>query len=413
MIAVWALVALCLVAALRTALVAGRYLQLFKANTSTEENASPLVRVVLCLRGDDPFLRDCLARLLNQAYPRYELTIVVDSLNDPAWPVVKEAIAGAPIPVAVKTLRDRSKHRSLLMSAMLEAVDNLPDDCEAIAVVDADVITTANWLRALVAPLTDPQVGVSTGVRWCIPESSEWGTNIRYLWNSFAEPQRHAHKIPWGGSLAIRRDIVDEARSGRHWQRSFCEDQTVAAIVLERGLQVRFVSEAVSAVRETIGFSQCLSFLARQMTWVRLYHPRWSAILVDSSLLTAAASFGPAVAIALLLTGATREASVAAAVSIAFGIVLCCVHFWVEHYVFRRIRAHGGSTHSPLAAWIKCFIAAPVVPILYCGCAIYAHFRRSVSWRGIRYTYQGPWDIQLQGDTPFERSNDAKTASMV
>ncbi|MBI2479634.1 MAG: glycosyltransferase family 2 protein, partial [Planctomycetia bacterium] len=274
MIAVWGLSLLCLVAALRTLVIAGRYVRLFgNSHPANAVHCAPMVRVVLCLRGDDPFLRDCIAGLLAQDYENYELVIVVDSTDDPAWEVAQEAVLGASVPVTVRPLRVRSKQRSLLMSSVLEAVSDLRDDCEAIAIADADVITAANWLRSLVAPLRDPQVGAATGIRWCVPESSEWGTTIRYMWNSFAEPQRHTHQIPWGGSLAIRRDVLDIARGDRYWQQAFCADLTLTPILAARGLRVQIVPAATSVVRETISFWPCLSFLTRQMTWVRLYHP--------------------------------------------------------------------------------------------------------------------------------------------
>jgi cellulose synthase/poly-beta-1,6-N-acetylglucosamine synthase-like glycosyltransferase len=414
MIAIWGLALLCLVAALRTLLIACRYAQLFKQDMPPDAaDYAPLVRVVLCLRGGDPFLRDCIAGLLAQDYDRYELMIVVDSVDDPAWAIAQEAVADADVPVTVKPLQVRSKHRSLLMSSVLEAVSDLSDDCQAIAIADADVITSANWLRSLVAPLRDPQVGAATGIRWCVPESSEWGTTVRYLWNSFAEPQRHTHQIPWGGSLAIRRDVLDIASGGRFWQRAFCADLTLTPILAERRLRVQIVPEATSAVRETISFWPCLSFLTRQMTWVRLYHPRWLAILADSLLLALPAVLGALSLLIFVLLGEFRNAAIIAGVCGAFGAALCVTHFWVEHCVFRVIRRHGGSTSSPLAAWIKCFVAAPLLPPLYFLCAIYAHFRRQVSWRGIRYSYRGPWDIEVQNDEPFQQTNEQQTASMV
>ena len=414
MIAIWGLSLLCLAAALRTLLIAGHYVRIFNKGPSlaTAEYA-PMVRVVLCLRGDDPFLRDCIKGLLAQDYANYEVVVVVDSIHDPAWDIAQEAVVSSSVPVTVKPLRIRSKQRSLLMSSVLEAVSDLPEQCEAIAIADADVITATNLLRSLVAPLHDPQVGAATGIRWCIPESSEWGTTVRYLWNSFAEPQRHTHQIPWGGSLAIRRDVLDIARNNRYWQQAFCADLTLTPILAERRLRVQIVPEATSAVRETISFWPCLSFLARQMTWVRLYHPRWYAILADSLLLALPAVWGAVCLLIFLLLGDIPKAAIVASICGAFGLLLCLAHFWVESHVFRVIRRHGGSTSSPLAAWIKCFVAAPLLPPLYYLCAIYAHFRRQVSWRGIHYSYRSAWDIEVQSDRPYERSAEQRTASPV
>lgn len=369
--------------------------------------------VVLCLRGADPFLRDCIAGLLAQNYSRYELVIVVDSEDDPAWEVAHEATAGAAIPVTIRPLQVRAKNRSLLMSSMLEAVGDLPNECEAVVIANADVITARTWLTSLVAPLRDAKVGVATGIRWCVPESSEWGTIVRYMWNSFAEPHRHTHQIPWAGSMAVRREILDIARNDRYWQSGFVDDVTLTPLLSEKRLRVQIVPEATTVVRETIGFLPCLSFLSRQMTWVRLYHPRWPAILADSLLLAMPIFVSLLCIIQALANGNTHLAAIMMATGGSFSVALCLAHFWVEHHVFTVIRRHGGSTHSPLAAWIKCFAVAPLMPAIYWTCAVYAHFRRHVSWRGIHYVYQNPWDIEVQVDKPFERTVGTNTTSMV
>ncbi|MCA9124197.1 MAG: glycosyltransferase family 2 protein [Planctomycetaceae bacterium] len=414
MIAVWGMAVLCLMSAARTLLIASRYVRLFKASRLPASSGySPLTRVVLCLRGNDPFLRDCISGLLAQDYGNYEIVIVVDAVDDPAWEIAQQAVARSSVPVTIKALRVRSKQRSLLMSSVLEAVDDLPSECEAVVIADADVITAPTWLGSLVAPLENPSVGVATGVRWCVPESGEWGTTVRYLWNAFAEPQRHTHQIPWGGSLAIRRQVLDKARNDRYWRRGFCADITLAPILSACGLRVQVVPEALSSIRETISLWPCLSFLSRQMTWVRLYHPRWPAIFADSLLLTAPTIVG---GLCIIWSLAMRESHIAAfalAIGALFSAALCLTHFWVEHHVFNVIRRHGGSTHSPLATWIKCFAVAPLMPLLYSMCALYAHFRRQVSWRGIQYKYRGPWEIEVQVDQPFERLAESATSSMV
>jgi cellulose synthase/poly-beta-1,6-N-acetylglucosamine synthase-like glycosyltransferase len=52
-----------------------------------------------------------------------------------------------------------------------------------LAVIDADAVPHRWWLRDLVAPLSDPRVGVATGNRWYMPEHANWGSLVRYLWN--------------------------------------------------------------------------------------------------------------------------------------------------------------------------------------------------------------------------------------
>ena len=49
----------------------------------------PRTAIVLCLRGRDPFLEKCLESMLKQDYPDYQLHVVVDNRQDPAWQVAE------------------------------------------------------------------------------------------------------------------------------------------------------------------------------------------------------------------------------------------------------------------------------------------------------------------------------------
>src|SRR6056297_615398 len=60
--------------------------------TPLDDQACPPVAVILCLRGCDRFLPDCLKGLFNQDYPDYRVHVVVDREDDPAWGVVMQAL---------------------------------------------------------------------------------------------------------------------------------------------------------------------------------------------------------------------------------------------------------------------------------------------------------------------------------
>ena len=86
----------------------------------------------------------------------------------------------------------------------------LDDAVEVVAFLDADSIPAANWLRAMVAPFTDPRVGGASGVRWFAPVDHGRGTLARYVLNALELPQMYLYRIPWGGSLAVRKRVVHE-----------------------------------------------------------------------------------------------------------------------------------------------------------------------------------------------------------
>ncbi len=163
--------------------------------------------------GADPFLARCLDGLLRQDYPSYEIRIVVDSPADPAWEIVREVLAKpACADVKVALLERRLETCSLKVSALLQALDGLDDSCQAVALIDADATPRTHWLRDLAAPLRDPKVGATSGVRWYITDSPQWGSLVRMAWGAAAAAQMVAFGIPWGGSMAFSAPIC--------WQRS-------------------------------------------------------------------------------------------------------------------------------------------------------------------------------------------------
>ncbi|WP_407636607.1 glycosyltransferase, partial [Fischerella muscicola] len=65
------------------------------SSKTIQDELLPKAAVILSLRGADPFLTDCIRALLQQIYPQYNLHIVVDSQQDPAWNIVNKTIQQA------------------------------------------------------------------------------------------------------------------------------------------------------------------------------------------------------------------------------------------------------------------------------------------------------------------------------
>ncbi|HLJ09918.1 MAG TPA: glycosyltransferase family 2 protein, partial [Planctomycetaceae bacterium] len=201
-----------------------RLLRAARASAAIEDDL-PKIAVVLSLRGADPFLDRCLKGLLAQNYPRYEVQIVVDSELDPAWDLVHRLAGDCRAPfVRIEPLKVRRQTCGLRISSLIQAVSSLDETYGAVVLVDADVVPHANWLRELVGPMRDPAVGATTGIRWYMPEAHNPGTLVRYLWNAAAIPQMQAFGIGWGGSLAIRTDLLSDANLLDKWSQIMFED---------------------------------------------------------------------------------------------------------------------------------------------------------------------------------------------
>ena len=272
-----------------------------------------------------------------------------------------------------------------------------------VALVDADTTPHPSWLRELAAPLADPHVGAATGNRWYMPETSSWGALVRYLWNAAAIVQMYWYEVAWGGTLAVKRKVIDELDLLGRWRQALCEDTMLYRQLGKQGLRVKFVPALMMVNREDCGLGSCLSWIRRQLLTMRLYHPLWPLVLLHG--------FGTtlllAVAVAMTVVAGFRH-DWSAALWCGGGLVLyeaimVSLLAPMEIAVRRIVRWQGRSTGWLSAKTILRLVPAIVLTqVVYTLALIGAQFAREIDWRGIRYRINGSWGIQRLNDSLYE-----------
>jgi cellulose synthase/poly-beta-1,6-N-acetylglucosamine synthase-like glycosyltransferase len=359
----------------------------------------PRVAVVLSVRGADPSLVECLRCLLRQDYPHYEVHIIVDSDSDPAWDLLRPLLDDeAPVDVQVRVLETKHETCSLKVSALAQAIQQLGPSVEVVALIDADVIPYAGWLRDLVGPFSDKKIGATTGVRWYMPDTGGWGSQVRCVWNAAASTQMFAFRIPWGGSMAFRARLFWDTELLTLWKRSFCEDTVSYGILRRLGLGVAFVPAATMVNPESISLRNCFSFIRRQMLTVRLHHPHWQWVRL--------VGLGSVLTLLMLLAvcGASvagRDFLSAGLMAIALGMYcvgLASAMAWID--VALRSVARNRGDAIPAFSW-KLALAGPLAQGIYLAALVSVSFLRKVDWRGITYELYGRTPVRLTRYQPF------------
>jgi len=365
----------------------------------------PNVLVVLPVRGADDTLADCIGGLARQDYANYRVRIVLDSDVDPGRQVVDDVLADLPdLPIEVVELVEPHARCSLKCSAVYQVTENL-GDCEVVALLDTDVVPHANWLRELIAPLADEQVGATTGNRWYLPQQGQWGSLVRYCWNAAAVATMYFWGMPWGGTLAIKRKVLDGTDLRERWLRAGCEDVPLVAVLKKLRLQVHFVPSLLMVDRNECAMRACLRFLDRQLLWTRLYYPAcwwicniWQvAIALSMVVLLFCALAGLATGQWLLLAYG------------ALGIGICVTTSllmvrWMEHDLLPQ--GKGPAMRWPLKTW--CAVA--LTSLLIVRVIWISLWTREIKWRGIDYKISGPWDVQLVEYRPYSAAPPAAEA---
>lgn len=254
-----------------------------KQDNLPSDQFSPAARVILCLRGADPFLDRCLRGLVSQDYPDYKVLIVVDSANDSALPQVEKLLTEYGEDRVGMIIRDRVLPRcSRRASSLFCGLHHVPDDVEVVVMCDADAIPHRTWLRELISPLKDPLTVATSGNRWYAPMTLTMGGVCRYFWNALAFRAMYKYRIPWCGSLAMRSDLFRDPEFQDCLRHAFSEDTALAGFLANKKQHATPIVSLVMLNEEIVGLKNFWGFLVRQMLAARLNHPHWPTILTEA-----------------------------------------------------------------------------------------------------------------------------------
>ena len=386
---------------------------------------APKVSIVLCLRGPDPTLTECLTGLLNQRYPNFDLHLIVDSDDDPVVPIAKSALQSidSAIDVQWHTVNNHSEDCSLKCSAIvtavmfLEAQTSPPD---IVAFVDADALVDPDWLNRLVGPLlnasdadfamgesnttaaeTGTEVGATTGNRWFEPTASNLGSQFRAAWNAAAVPQMQIYQVAWGGSLAMKLDTIQRCNLLDRWSQAFCEDTMLADILRDHGLRVQRVPELIVVNQESTTLLPALGWISRQLLTVRLHHRAWPLIFLHALV----GGFCFFVPLAFAATVVFANQSLAAAALLAWCVQICFnigLLSYIREINVDAIKALTLKSTEPGGILSK-VVAAVALQTIYPFLAIGVAFARQVSWRGIDYRIGGRGQIKMLNYVPYSQ----------
>ncbi len=375
---------------------------MFRKRPSADPAYTPKAAILLCLRGADPFLGQCLTRLLDQDYPDYELHVVVDSPKDPSQSILRPFKSNPRLRVSV--LKDPAENCSLKCSSIVQAVQELDPSVEVIALCDADSTPHRTWLAELVAPHACDKVGVTTGNRWYDPPRASGGSIVRYLWNVPTSINMILLRIAWGGSLAIRRRVIDETGLLEKWSTALCEDTMLFSVLRRHGYRQVFVPSVLMVNRESCTFSDLMQWIPRQLLTAKLYHPSWPAT-VGYGIISVIVPFLAAV---LAITGMVRSdvdaIRTALIVFIGFelsNLLLVGLCQWAASCQIPGGRvtpnSFGLTSWMMLPVWIV--FAQLVTPLTFIKC----FFTKTISWRGIEYRIRGR-QIRRAPHSPYRES---------
>ncbi|MCS7078570.1 MAG: glycosyltransferase [Chloracidobacterium sp.] len=371
------------------------YVRRFVAARAHPKPYAPFVTVILPCKGDDEGLRRSLPTLATLDFPRYEIVFVVESEADAAWPRLTSFAQRHPdrLRVVVAGLATDSGQK---VHNLLAGVRAARPESEVFAFLDSDIEVARDWLRELVAPLGDEQVGATSGMRWYSLADADLPSLWRANWNTVILTNLNpaGASFVWGGSMALRRTTFEQLRLAERWRGTLSDDYTLSAVLREQRRRMVFVPTCLVASPDRVGWRDLWEFTMRQIIITRVYHPTmWRIALLWYGFLTVVVAGVFLESLGDGLAGRLSTAHLGCALLVLLGAL-------DDAYALTAVKAVLGAHHigDRRRRLLFCLLHLPTA-MLYAANTAASLFRRVVVWRGVAYRLVSAQRTEILGRT--------------
>ncbi len=352
---------------------------------------APKAALIVPCKCLDPDFRVNIQAFFHQDYPDFEIIFAVASKDDPAFNELQSLIERNSQVKAWTVTAGRATGRSQKINNQLHALQEVSSDSEVLVFLDSDARPEPDFLRYLVQPLQNPDVGLATGFRWYMPVRGGLWSLLRSAWNGggvvfLTDPRAN---YAWGGAMAIRRETFEACNVASHWDKALSDDMTISRAVRDCGLQTEFVPQCLVATHEDCTFTQMLEWTNRQTIITKVYHKElWRKIALAHGLGNTALCLG-IVLLLVFLSGPGSDPLLLISGLLMLAIVPMEMlgGLLLLPAVQKMLPAHKEKLQN--MAW-KYFLLAPLASMLALANTVYSLFTSRITWRGVTYEMRSP-----------------------
>jgi hypothetical protein len=359
---------------------------------TTESTAR--VAIIIPMRGVPDTLDALWRGLRAQLYGSWRLIFVVESKADPAFAALSRLAAdgGEGLPVEI-LIAGRATDTGQKVHNQLAALKTLRPDDRIIAFADADIVPPADWLTRIVRGLSDDSVAAVSGYRWLMPKRNNIATLLICAGNAsiatLPRPRNLNHA--WGGTMAVRREILDGVDIERVWRGSVLDDLPLSTALRARGGTILGPRELLLPTQVDYSWGDGIAFARRQYLFVRLYTPKlWGFAAAATTL----PLIGWAVALPLALNG-----DPAAIVVIVAANIFDQARATLRRRVVRALWGDAGLAAMKPVLRLDRF-ATPLWLAFHAAIIWSTLFGRTISWAGRVYRIDGRQSLCILREPP-------------
>jgi ceramide glucosyltransferase len=264
----------------------------FRSRPQQPLGFAPFVTLFKPVHGLEPQLERNLESFFTQDYPQFELIFGARHSHDKALAIVAELqkkYPNVPVKIALSGEPDRPNAK---VCSMLRMVPLASTDYWIIS--DSDVEVTPSYIRQVIAPFVDPQLGMTTCLYRGVPTGGLWsrlealGMSVEMTAGVVCADTLEGMKFALGPTMAGRRDAIERA-GGMAPLLDYCADDYILGNAVSKlGYRVLISDYVVDHIVVSRRFRDSIAHQVRWMKSTRFSRPKGHF----GTLLTFAMPFG-------------------------------------------------------------------------------------------------------------------------
>ncbi|AXC13258.1 Ceramide glucosyltransferase [Acidisarcina polymorpha] len=229
------------------------------------------------VRGLDPDAYENYASFCRQDYPDYEVLFCVGDTTDPVLPVLQRLTRDFPdckIRIVIGSGRTATNDKVAKLARMVDEAAY-----EHLVISDSDVRVEPDYLRRLIAPLSDPKVGAVTC--FYVPtEETSWVQRLQdvgmlsdFYPGILVAKQLDGVKFALGPTIATTRARLHAFGGYSAIENQPADDLLVGRLIAEQGCEVVLLPYAITTVPDYQSLSELFYKRLRWITVMRHMRP--------------------------------------------------------------------------------------------------------------------------------------------
>jgi hypothetical protein len=332
---------------------------------------TPPIEILVPIKGTNHNQQQALLSLIMQEYPCHQVTLIVESLSDPASEAL-DALCRE-FPRARKLVAGVSSSCAQKNHNLVHGLSNLKPETEIVVFCDGTNSAPPQWLMKFTERLRKREVEVVTTFRRFAPRPQSFPGVCQALYGAVVLLLASVVPKPWGGGTAILRATIEKIPLRETWSRTIVDDLTLGNILGKAGIPVYMDSRNLlhsPLLHHT--FTAFANYMDRQIRFPKFTnHFIWGTLMVLYLNLTLAIPVAMREIAGLLLPGGTSDI-----LQYTWAIFMVSMMGLAEST--RRL------VNPRISSWMWLI---SIVPLLGVGCFLFLRsiFSGSITWAGKMY----------------------------